>query len=151
MYRGCQNLQALYRCLAPNGGFAEMEAKLSPDLLRGHTDTVVLNILRHGDAYGFEIYNTILERTEGKYELKETTLYSSYKRLEADGLVTSYWGDETLGGRRKYYHLTEKGRQVWKQNTLNWRYTRRILNRLLKVGKPQQDTVTKAVTVTTGD
>jgi len=77
-----------------------MEAAMSSDLLRGHTDTVVLRILTHGDAYGFEIYNRILERTGEQYELKETTLYSSYKRLEADGCISSYWGDETQGARR---------------------------------------------------
>jgi DNA-binding PadR family transcriptional regulator len=48
--------------------------ELSSDVLRGHTDPMVLNILRGGDAYGFEIYNTILELTGEQYELKETTL-----------------------------------------------------------------------------
>jgi PadR family transcriptional regulator PadR len=47
-----------------------MTPKLSSDILRGHTDTIVLNILRSGDAYGFEIYNAILERTGERYELK---------------------------------------------------------------------------------
>jgi hypothetical protein len=37
-----------------------MEATLSSDFLRGHTYTIVLRILLHGDAYGFEIYNKIL-------------------------------------------------------------------------------------------
>ena len=60
-----------------------MDANLSPDLLRGHTDAIVLKILMDADAYGFEIYNRILEKTGDRYELKETTLYSSYKRLEA--------------------------------------------------------------------
>ncbi|MDR1588474.1 MAG: PadR family transcriptional regulator, partial [Treponema sp.] len=55
-----------------------MDSQLSSDLLRGHTDTIVLKILTRGDAYGFEIYNRILERTGEQYELKETTLYSSY-------------------------------------------------------------------------
>jgi DNA-binding PadR family transcriptional regulator len=110
-----------------------MEPKLSSDLLRGHTDSIVLAILHKGDAYGFEIYNTILERTEEQYELKETTLYSSYKRLEQEGCISSYWGDETQGARRRYYHLTEKGRAVYEQNMKDWEFTRRILTNLLEM------------------
>lgn len=109
-----------------------MEPKLSSDLLRGHTDTIVLGTLMNRDCYGFEIYNTILDRTAEKYELKETTLYSSYKRLEKDGFITSYWGDETLGARRKYYHITEKGRELYYQNKIDWEFTQIILNNLLK-------------------
>ena len=48
-----------------------MEPKLSSDLLRGHTDTIVLGVLLHQDRYGFEIYNAILSATDGQYELKE--------------------------------------------------------------------------------
>jgi DNA-binding PadR family transcriptional regulator len=107
--------------------------KLSSDLLRGHTDTIVLAILHRGDAYGFEIYNTILERTAEQYELKETTLYSSYKRLEQEGCISSYWGDETQGARRRYYRLTEKGKAVYEQNMRDWEFTRRILTDLLEI------------------
>jgi DNA-binding PadR family transcriptional regulator len=109
-----------------------MEPKLSSDILRGHTDTIVLGILMSKDRYGFEIYNTILERTGERYELKETTLYSSYKRLEAGGHVISYWGDETLGARRKYYHVTDEGRALYRQNKLDWEFTQTILRELLK-------------------
>jgi DNA-binding PadR family transcriptional regulator len=104
---------------------------LSSDLLRGHTDTIVLRILSQGDAYGFEIYNRILERTGDQYELKETTLYSSYKRLEAEGCIKSYWGDETQGARRKYYSVTSKGRRVFEQNMRDWQFTQKIINDLL--------------------
>ena len=106
-------------------------AVLSADLLRGHTDTIVLRILMRGDAYGFEIYNRILERTGEQYELKETTLYSSYKRLEADGCIVSYWGDETQGARRKYYRITDRGRVVFEQNMRDWKFTQKIINDLL--------------------
>ena len=67
------------------------------DLLRGHTDTIVLGVLRRGDAYGFEIYKAIRDATGGDHEIKEATLYATYRRLEKDGLVESYWGDEIAG------------------------------------------------------
>jgi DNA-binding PadR family transcriptional regulator len=113
-----------------------MEPRLSSDLLRGHTDTIVLGALLHKDRYGFEIYNRILERTAERYELKEATLYSAYKRLEKDGLISSYWGDETQGARRRYYSITEKGREQYAQNKRDWEFTQKILNHLLEEEKP---------------
>ena len=119
---------------AAKGGRMETgtSAAMSSDLLRGHTDTIVLRILMRGDAYGFEIYNRIMEQTGEQYELKETTLYSSYKRLEAEGCITSYWGDETQGARRKYYRITKKGRTVFEQNMRDWKFTQKIINDLLE-------------------
>ena len=105
--------------------------KISSDLLRGHTDTIVLKLLMDGDKYGYEISKLIQTNSCGEYELKEATMYSSLKRLEADGSITSYWGDETQGGRRKYYRITEKGRRVYSENKSNWEYAKRILDQLL--------------------
>ena len=109
-----------------------MEARTSADLLRGHTDTVVLSILLKGDSYGYEIHKIINDRLDGEYELKEATLYSSYKRLESEGHIVSYWGDETLGGRRKYYRITNSGKELFKQNKEDWIKTQIILNKLLE-------------------
>jgi len=103
------------------------------DLLRGHTDTIVLGVLRRGDRYGFEIYKTIRDATGGDHEIKEATLYATYRRLEKDGLVESYWGDETQGGRRKYYRITDAGRAVYRGNVAAWVATRRIIDSLLNV------------------
>ncbi|MGI6674068.1 MAG: PadR family transcriptional regulator [Limnochordia bacterium] len=108
-----------------------MEPTLSSDLLRGHTDTIVLAMLMSGDRYGLEIYNLVLARTAGQYELKADTLYSSYKRLEKGGFITSYWGEESQGARRKYYSITGKGRELYQQNMMNWEFTLSILSKLL--------------------
>lgn len=109
-----------------------MKGKVSSDLLRGHTDTIVLGILLKGDSYGYEIYKTILEKTNEQFELKEATLYSSYRRLEQEGCIVAYWGDETQGGRRKYYRITEKGKERYRKNKTDWLFTQQILNRLLE-------------------
>jgi PadR family transcriptional regulator PadR len=107
------------------------ENKISADLLRGHTDTIILKLLMDGDKYGYEISKLIQTNSCNEYELKEATMYSSLKRLEADGSITSYWGDETQGGRRKYYRITEKGKQLYSENKSNWEYAKRILDQLL--------------------
>jgi len=105
------------------------------DLLRGHTDTIVLGVLSRGESYGLEIFKTIRDATGGTYEIKEATLYASYRRLLADGLVEAYWGDETQGGRRKYYRITDAGRAVYRGNVHAWVVTRGIVDSLLDLGQ----------------
>lgn len=107
------------------------DTKISSDLLRGHTDTIILKLLMDTDKYGYEISKLIQTNSDGEYELKEATMYSSLKRLEGDGCITSYWGDETQGGRRRYYRITEKGKQLYAENKNNWEYAKRILDQLL--------------------
>ena len=101
------------------------------DLLRGHTDTIVLGVLRRRDRYGFEIYKAIRDATGGAHEIKEATLYAAYRRLVKDGLVEAYWGDESQGGRRKYYRITDAGRAVYRRNVDAWVATRRTIDSLL--------------------
>ena len=105
--------------------------KISSDLLRGHTDTIILKLLMDGDKYGYEISKLIQTKSRGEYELKEATMYSSLKRLEAESSITSYWGDETQGGRRRYYRITQKGRKAYTENKDNWEYAKRILDQLV--------------------
>ena len=105
--------------------------KLSSDLLRGHTDTIILKFLVDGDKYGYEITKLVYELSGQQYELKEATMYSSFKRLEQDGHITSYWGSETQGGRRKYYRITSSGKQQYELNKQNWLYAQKILEKLL--------------------
>ena len=108
-----------------------IDNKLSSDLLRGHTDTMILKLLLAGDKYGYEITKLIYETSDERYELKEATMYSSLKRLEADGHITSYWGDETQGGRRKYYRITASGKKQYEDNKHNWQYAQKLLEKLL--------------------
>jgi len=108
-----------------------IDKKLSADLLRGHTDTMILKLLTDGDKYGYEITKLIYELSGQLYELKEATMYSSLKRLENDGHISSYWGDETQGGRRKYYRITASGRDQYAANKENWNFSKEILDKLL--------------------
>ena len=108
-----------------------IDQKLSADLLRGHTDTIILKLLGGGDKYGYEITKLVYEHSQQQYELKEATMYSSLKRLENDGHITSYWGSETQGGRRKYYQITSSGQTLYKANKQSWDYAKQILDELL--------------------
>jgi len=107
------------------------DSKLSSDLLRGHTDTIILKLLLDADKYGYEITKLVSENSGQQYELKEATMYSSLKRLEQDGHIISYWGDETQGGRRRYYRITISGQEQYKLNKHNWTNAKKILEKLL--------------------
>jgi PadR family transcriptional regulator PadR len=109
-----------------------IDTKLSSDLLRGNTDTIILNLLTSGDKYGYEITKLVQEHSDQQYELKEATMYSSLKRLEGDGHITSYWGDESQGGRRKYYQITSSGRQLYEANKQAWEMAKHILDKLFR-------------------
>ena len=65
---------------------------LSADLLRGYTDTIILNHLRDGPSYGYQINKHISEKSGSVFELKEATLYTAFRRLEGGGLIRSFWG-----------------------------------------------------------
>jgi len=108
-----------------------IDNKLTSDLLRGHTDTIILKLLLDGDKYGYEITKLIYEHSSHLYELKEATMYSSLKRLESDGHIISYWGDETQGGRRKYYRITNRGQELYARNQQNWEHAKQVLEQLL--------------------
>jgi len=107
------------------------ENKITSDLLRGHTDTMILSLLCEADRYGYEMVKLIAERSGGEYELKEATMYSSVRRLEEDGDIEWYWGNETQGGRRKYFRITAKGRVTYAGNKSNWEYAKCVLDNLL--------------------
>lgn len=111
------------------------EQNINSDLIRGHIDTIILNVLLDGDNYGYEIMKAVFAHSGNEYELKEPSLYTSLKRLEKQGHIKSYWGDESQGGRRKYYHITESGKTAYETALAQWRTAQKIINRLLQGGK----------------
>lgn len=105
---------------------------ISADLLRGYTDAVILRRLDRKDSYGYQISKEVANISGGRLELKEATLYTAFRRLEGAGFIRSYWGDEMIGARRRYYSLTEEGRKKLSEEVKAWDETREVLNRLLE-------------------
>ncbi|MBQ8620094.1 MAG: PadR family transcriptional regulator [Clostridia bacterium] len=101
------------------------------DILRGYTDTIILAQLCKEDSYGYVISKNVLEKTGGELQLKEATLYTTFRRLESAGMIESYWGDEHAGARRRYYHLTDAGRRLYEENMEDWRKYRAVISGLL--------------------
>lgn len=102
------------------------------DILRGLTDSIILAQLANGDSYGYQINKSISELSEKSLELKEATLYTSFRRLEEAEFITSYWGDENSGARRRYYSITEKGKNELTENKTDLEKIQKILAKLIK-------------------
>jgi DNA-binding PadR family transcriptional regulator len=105
---------------------------IAGDLIRGHTDAIILARLMQADSYGYEINKIISTLSEGRFELKEATLYTAFKRLEEAGLIASYWGDSGAGARRRYYTITPEGREASHRLLGEWRETKHIMDQLLE-------------------
>jgi len=105
---------------------------LSADLIRGHTDTILLRFLKEGDSYGYAINKRIREISGGEYELNEATLYTAFKRLSQAGFITSYWGEEDSGARRRYYSITDAGREHYEEALKIWDASSRLIEKLVR-------------------
>lgn len=106
---------------------------ITSDFIRGHIETIILAHLIPGDSYGYKINKAVQEKSGGKYELKEATLYSAFRRLENTKMITSYWGNESTGARRRYYTITEAGRQTYHQSLSDWEKAKTLIDQLIRV------------------
>lgn len=106
---------------------------IASDLIRGHTDTIILAKLMGSDNYGYEINKSIQQKTNGQYELKEATLYTAFRRLEQAGCISSYWGDEQTGARRRYYTITATGRETYQKLINEWASAQTMIEKLIKL------------------
>ena len=108
---------------------------ITADLIRGHTEAIILARLLNEDSYGYQINKDIMELSGGEYELKEATLYTAFRRLEQAGYITAYWGNELSGARRKYYTITDAGRGAYYAALAEWNSTRDIIDKLLDTSR----------------
>lgn len=108
-------------------------SSVNSDLIRGNVTTIILGSLWSQDRYGYDILKEIELKSEGQYKLKQPTLYNQLKRLEKQGLISSYEGDpeDTGGGRRRYYSLTAEGRSFLQKEKSEYEYSRTILDKLV--------------------
>ena len=104
---------------------------ITADLLRGHTETIILAQLMHRDSYGYEINKVVRQISDNRYELKEATLYTAFRRLEEAGHIESYWGGEATGARRRYYRITAAGLRALEEKQAEWETYARAVTAVL--------------------
>ena len=102
---------------------------ISADAIRGYIDLIVLTLLRRRPSYAYELARTITGVSAGEYTMKQTTLYSALKRLEAAGLTSSHASVSASGKPRTYYRLTDAGAAYLADKLAEWEATKTLIDR----------------------
>lgn len=98
-------------------------------MMKGSIDILLLSLLNKKDMYGYEIVKTLKENSNDLYNMGEGTLYPALKRLENKDWLMSYWENSELGTRRKYYRITDNGKNELNKKLAEWKQ----INQLIKV------------------
>ena len=83
-------------------------------------ELICMLILRERDMYGYEMIDTLRQKSQNVFELKAGTLYPLLHSLEEKGLLVVY-EQEFSGKTRKYYSLTKQGGKLLEKKTEEWR------------------------------
>ena len=121
-------MTALSRGDGPGDGRRSIERELK----RGSLELIVLHLLAPGEAYGYEIASKLAAQTNGALAVTDGTLYPVLYRLERAGYVAVRWETPERGVPRKYYRLTEAGRDELSRLRGEWNAFATAMARLLR-------------------
>ena len=93
-----------------------MEETMNIQYKKGVLELCVLAMLHQRDRYGYELS----EQLSKTIDIADGTVYPIMRKLKADGLVTTYLSEESGGPPRKYYSITESGRQLYNRERKEW-------------------------------
>ncbi len=105
--------------------------KFDKELIKGGTTMLILNLLSTGDMYGYQMVRELEKRSDNIFTLKEGTMYPILHSLESRGMVEAYWEDSTSGRKRKYYHITSKGKRLLNEKKKEWEIYSNTVNRVI--------------------
>ncbi|MDR1736537.1 MAG: PadR family transcriptional regulator [Oscillospiraceae bacterium] len=91
-----------------------MEAQIK----KGVLEMCVLYIISDKETYGYDVMKTMRHHFP---EVNESTFYAILRRLHADKSAEISLGLESNGPTRKYYKITESGREVLRRNIESWK------------------------------
>jgi transcriptional regulator len=90
------------------------------ELLPGTLDLLILKAVSLGSLHGYGVLLRIQQITQGALRIPQGSLYPALYRLEAQGLITSEWGESENKRKAKYYSLTTAGRERQREEAGNW-------------------------------
>lgn len=99
-------------------------------MLKGTLEGCILAIIGEKETYGYEISKQLEEYGFGK--IAEGTIYPLLLRLEKNGAVESRFIQSDFGPKRKYYSLTEKGREDMRSFFESYNELNRAVNKLIE-------------------
>ena len=91
---------------------------MDAQIKKGILEMCILQMLSSEDYYGY----TIMQKMRQLFpEVNESTFYAILRRLHKEGCAEAYWGNESNGPKRKYYHITENGRNNLESSLQDWK------------------------------
>jgi len=93
-----------------------MSESLQVQLKKGVLEMCVLALLSKGDNYAYEIASQMAEAVG----MGEGTIYPLMRRMQNDGLVTTYLQESASGPPRKYYKLSKAGTAALQAQRAEW-------------------------------
>jgi len=102
---------------------------IKSQMRKGVLEYCILNILDKNDAYTSDI---LKELKEAKMIVVEGTVYPLLTRLKNAGYLSYRWEESSSGPPRKYYLLTDKGREFLKMMDISWADLVKAVNHISK-------------------
>lgn len=99
-------------------------------MMKGILDGCLLAIINGKECYGYEMAERLSEY--GFSTISEGTIYPLLMRMQREGLVTSVRRDSTAGPKRKYYSLTNDGKQALADFLTRWSQLEKSVNNIIK-------------------
>ena len=104
-----------------------------PDLLRGNTETLLLFLIDEQEhTYGYRLIKEIEKRSRGFFRFREGTVYPALRKLENEGLIHGEWQELPTGQERRYYRITQKGKEALRKRVATWQGFTTAMNLIFK-------------------
>lgn len=101
------------------------------ELVKGSTSLLLLQLLEERDMYGYELVKELEKRSGNEFSVKEGTLYPALHKLEKQEYIECYWQEQPKGPARKYYRITDAGKEMLLEKTREWNDFVSVMNKLM--------------------
>ena len=105
---------------------------VSKALIAASTKPIILSILTIGENYGYQIIIRVKKISGGTLDWSDGMLYPVLHRLEKDDFIVSQWKKSEKGRYRKYYSLTDLGKEELETEKRQWLSVHSALAKLWK-------------------
>lgn len=100
---------------------AKSSRSLDRQFVKGGATTLILTVLAETPTYGYELIQTIRQRSEGIFDFSDGTVYPLLYNLRDRGWVSSEIEVSAAGRERKIYHITPEGRAALDDLIDDWK------------------------------
>ena len=101
-------------------------------LLKGILDACVMEVIKEEAIYGYELSQKLQQ--VGLHDISDGTIYPVLLRLQKNGFIKGEMKPSPTGPNRKYYYLTDKGKEELEKLALEWMLVSEPVSKLLKRG-----------------